>query len=58
MIQRENEGEEEKTIELPYDEHDVNNHPSRFMELYSVDNTMEERTNKLENTMMHTSDYY
>ena len=27
MIQRENEGEEEKTIGLPHDENDVDNHP-------------------------------
>ena len=27
MILRENEGDEEKTIELPHDEHDADNHP-------------------------------
>ena len=31
MIHRENKGEEEKTIELPHDEHDADNHPVKTL---------------------------
>ena len=34
MILRENEGDEEKTIELPHDEHDADNHPVETLHVF------------------------
>ena len=58
MIQKGNEGEKEKTFELLHDEHAPTTTLLRLIAPYSADNVMEERTNRSENTMMDTSDYY